>query len=253
MTVIDMHGHIGTWHDFFIPEPSADWLVKADQRIGIAATGVSHLVAIGYDSVTGNRMALAAAEKYPGRLGVWLVANPHRPQDIDLLRDQLQAPNVWGLKIHPDVHEYSVTEPRYAPYFELARQAGAPVLTHGQTRSVWSDPREIARVSARYPELDLLVGHAGVWADGFARTAELVAATPGLHIDICGSRLTSRWIKRFVTIAGAEKVLFGSDASFLDPRIGLGKVNYARISPHDRALVLGGNALRLLGARFRRN
>ena len=35
MSVVDMHGHLGTWGDFFIAEPSAEWLVATNTRIGI--------------------------------------------------------------------------------------------------------------------------------------------------------------------------------------------------------------------------
>ena len=101
--IIDVHGHIGTWHDFFVPEPSAEWLVATDTRIGIDAVIVSHLVAFGHDTTTGNRMALEAARRHPGRIGVWLVANPHWPERVSEIRAQLDEPGVCGLKLHPDV------------------------------------------------------------------------------------------------------------------------------------------------------
>lgn len=249
--IIDIHGHLGTWHDFFVPEPSAEWLVETSSRIGITATGVSHLVAIGHDTLAGNRMALAAAASHPESLGVWLVANPHRTHEIDVLAEQLSIPSVWGIKIHPDVHEHAITGPGYEPFLRLAREHAVPVLSHGQTRSPWSDPALLAEVSRRHGDLVLLAGHAGLWVDGFEQAANLAAEHPGLHLEICGSRLTARWLERIVDIAGADKVLFGTDACFLDPRVGLGKVLHARLSKADRELVLGRNALRILADRYR--
>lgn len=246
MRIIDVHGHLGGWHDFFVPEPSAHWLVETNSRIGIEVVGVSHLVAIAHDARAGNLLALDAAREFPGRLGVWLVADPHRPQLVAEIAEQLELPEVWGLKCHPDVQEHPLTGAGYAPFLELARERGKPVLTHGQTRSAWSSPDQIAEVAMRYPGLDLLMGHAGLWVDGFDHAARLAAEIPGLHLEVCGSRLTTRWLEHLVNVAGVEKVLFGSDACFLDPRVGLGKVLYARLSEHDRELVLGGNAVRLL-------
>jgi uncharacterized protein len=248
--IIDVHGHIGTWHDFFLPEPSAQWLVETNDRIGIDAVIISHLVAIGHDTPTGNRMALDAARQYPGTIGVWLVANPHSPGRVAELRDQLDEPGVCGFKFHPDAHEYAITDPGYYPYLELAEERGLPVLSHGQTRSLWSDPGQLATVCSRHEALTLLMGHSGLWVDGFERAVGLANEHPRLYLEVCGSRLTSRWLERIVAGAGAEKVLFGSDASFLDPRIGLGKVLGARLAPEDRALVLGGNAVRILGERW---
>lgn len=246
MTVIDVHGHIGAWHDFFVPEPSARWLVETNSRAGIDIVGVSHLTAIAHDARAGNLLAIEAARQFPGRIGVWLVADPHRPQHVAEVADQLDLPEVWGLKLHPDVQEYPVTGQGYAPYLQLALERGVPVLSHGQTRSPWSEPAQIAEVTSRFEGLDVLMGHTGLWVDGFDRAALLAAEHTGLHLEICGSRLTAAWLERLVATAGAEKVLFGSDASFLDPRVGIGKVLYARLSDHDRGLVLGGNAARIL-------
>lgn len=247
MVIIDAHGHLGSWGDFFVPQPSAEWLVATADRIGIDAIGVSHLVAIGHDTRLGNRLALETAARFPGRLGVWLVGNPHDPDGHRVLADLLGEPGVWGLKLHPDVHECPILDPRYEPYLRLAAGHGVPVLSHGQTRSPYSDPADLAEAVRRHPGLTLLAGHAGLWPEGFDRAARLAAETDGLYLEICGSRLTARWLARMVATAGADKVLFGTDACFLDPRAGLGKVLGARLSTSERALVLGGNAARLLG------
>lgn len=249
--IVDAHGHVGTWGDFLVPQPSADWLVATAERIGIDVVGISHLVAIGYDTRLGNRTALDLARRHPERLGVWLVADPHDRDGVRVVAEQLDEPGVWGMKLHPDVHECRVLDSRYTPYLRLAAERGVPVLSHGQTRSHHSDPGDLAEAVRRSPGLRLLVGHAGLWPDGFTRAAELAAAHDGLYLEICGSRLTSRWLEHLVALAGADKVLFGTDACFLDPRVGLGKVVHARLSPADRDLVLGGNASRLLGRRAR--
>lgn len=248
--IVDIHGHVGAWGDFLVPQPSADWLLRTAGRIGIDAVGVSHLLALGYDSRLGNRLALALAGEHPGRLGAWLVADPHDPVGHRVIADQLEETGVWGLKLHPDLHECSILDSRYARFLRLAAERGIPVLSHGQTRSPYSDPGDLAEAVRRHSGLRLLAGHAGLWPDGFHRAAELAAGQEGLYLEICGSRLTTWWLERMVAIAGAEKVLFGTDAVFLDPRVGLGKVRHARISVPDRDLVLGGNAARLLGDRL---
>lgn len=251
--IVDAHGHVGSWGNFFVPQPSAEWLVTTSGRIGIDVTGISHLVAIGYDTRLGNRLAIELAGRFPGRLGVWLVADPHDRDGARLMAEQLDTPGVWGLKLHPDVHQCALLDSRYEPYLRLAVDRGVPVLAHAQTRSEFSDPAELAETVRRHPGLRLLAGHAGLWQDGFTRAAELAAGHDGLYLEICGSRLTARWLERMVAIAGADRVLFGTDASFLDPRAGLGKVVHARLSEHDRDLVLGGNAVRLLGRRLVRD
>jgi predicted TIM-barrel fold metal-dependent hydrolase len=252
MTIIDVHGHVGSWPDFHIPEPSAEWLIGVNQRIGIDATGISHLIAVGHDVVEGNRLTLDVVGRHPDRLGAWLVTDPRRRDGVSEIAGHLDEPGVWGLKLHPDTYEYPIDGPGYQPYLELAREHGAPVLSHGQTRSPYSDPGQLAQVADRIEGLTVIVGHAGLWQDGFERAAELARETPGLYLEICGSRLTTHWLERMIEIAGAGKVLFGTDAVFLDPRVGLGKVVHARLDEAQRARVLGLNALEILGHRFRK-
>ena len=51
---------------------------------------------------------------------------------------------------------------------------------------------------------------------------------------------------------GARRVLFGTDASGRGYAAALGKVLGAKLSARDRALILGGNAARLLQGRLPR-
>lgn len=239
--ILDAHGHVGRWPDFLIPDPTAAGLVETMDRTGVTAMGISDLLAVGPDAVAGNRLALETAARYPGRFGVWQVYNPHQRNPLT------DGPDIWGVKIHPDVHQVRVDDPSYEPVWEL----GVPVLSHGQTDSPWSDPAQFATVAARHPGVPLIMGHAGLWQHGFRRAAALAADHPQLFLEVCGSRITGRWIAVLVDLLGADRVLFGSDACFLDLRIGLGRVMLAPLSEPDRAQVLGANLARILGGRFR--
>ncbi|MFC7586191.1 amidohydrolase family protein [Nonomuraea antimicrobica] len=148
-----------------------------------------------------------------------------------------------GVKLHPDVHRCRLDDPLYEPVWRL----GLPVLAHGQTDSPWSDPAQFAAVAARHPDVRLIMGHTGLWPYGFGRAARLVADHPNVFLETCGSKMTGRWIARLAALAGAERVLFGSDACFLDLRTGYGRVALAPLTEADRALVQGGNLARLLG------
>ena len=59
--------------------------------------------------------------------------------------------------------------------------------------------------------------------------------------------MTGHWVRRLVDALGPERVLYGSDAPFIDLRYGLGRVLGAGLRQPDLGLVLGGNARALLG------
>lgn len=237
--ILDAHGHLGTWPDFLIPDPSAEGMVALMDRIGVDAVGISHLLAVGPDAEAGNRLAFEAAERFPGRFGVWQVYNPHH-------RTPLVTEGVWGVKLHPDVHQCRLDDPLYEPVWEL----GLPVLAHSMVGSRWNDPAHFAAVAARHPSVPLLMGHAGLFPYGFVESARAVADHPSVYLEICGSKMTGRWIARLAAMAGASRVVFGTDSCFLDLRTGYGRVALAPLSEADRTLIQGGNLARILGPRL---
>lgn len=247
--IIDIHAHLGSWFDFLLPEPSAEWHLEVAERIGVGVSGISHLDGFGFDARGGNERAIAAAEGADGKLAVWLVVNPYQ-DDLDRIREQLDHPHVWGLKLHPDVQQYPVTGPRYEPYLQAAESVGATVLSHGETRSPFNSPAQLAEIARRHPGSAVLLGHAGLLVDGVDHVGELAASFPNLYAEFCGSLLTHHFLERLVDVAGAGKVVFGSDACFLDQRWGVGRVLYSDLPEDTKAKVLYGNARRILGHRF---
>ncbi|MFI1395004.1 amidohydrolase family protein [Streptomyces sp. NPDC020681] len=246
MTVIDAHGHLGRWPAFAVTDGSADSLVRVMDRCGVHVSCVSHLLAVGPDARAGNALLLDDLQRHPGRLLGYAVHNPHDPEAPARLRDLLDAPGVIGVKLHPEVHELALDHPAYAPAFDIAADRGRLVLAHSQHASAWSDPVRFAAVAPRHPELPILMGHSGLWTSGFAPAAEAAARCPNLVLETCGSRMTGRHLVRLVAEVGAERIAFGSDAVFLDLRIGLGRVLLADLTETDRTQILGGTMDRLL-------
>jgi predicted TIM-barrel fold metal-dependent hydrolase len=68
---------------------------------------------------------------------------------------------------------------------------------------------------------------------------------PNVYLDLCGSTLWHGLLEQMVAGAGAERVLYGSDIPFIDPRGQLGRVAFARLPDDALRLVFGGNARRL--------
>ncbi|GAA4318328.1 amidohydrolase family protein [Actinomadura luteofluorescens] len=248
--VIDAHGHLGGWFNFAIPDTSAESLVAVMDRCGVATMCVSHLLGVGPDARAGNALLLAELARWPGRFLGYAVYDPHDPQAPERLRDLLGEPGVIGVKLHPETHGHPLDGPGYEPAFAVAAASGAIVLSHGESGSPWSGPARFATVAGRHPTVPLLMGHAGLWPSGFAAAADVAKRCPNVVLEICGSRMTARHLARLVAAAGADRMVFGSDALFLDLRVGLGRVVLARLDPADRDLLLFGTMTRLLeGAR----
>ncbi|MFE7777868.1 amidohydrolase family protein [Streptomyces sp. NPDC057445] len=243
---IDAHGHLGLWHAFAIPDGSARSLVAMMDLCGVAASCVSHLLAVGPDARAGNALLLEELAAHPGRLLGYAVFNPHDPEAAPRLRDLLDAPGVIGVKLHPDVHEVGLDHPAYTPAFDLAAERGRIVLAHSQHRSAFNDARHFMAVAPRHPTVPLLMGHSGLAPHGYGPAIEAALRCPNLVLETCSSRMTARHLVRFVSEVGADRIVFGSDAVFLDLRIGLGRVLLADLAEGDRQLILHGTMDRLL-------
>ena len=66
-------------------------------------------------------------------------------------------------------------------------------------------------------------------------------------LETCSTFRTPGVIEQLVAEAGAERILFGSDAPLMDPRSQLGKIITADIDEDAKRMILGMNAQRILG------
>jgi len=244
--VIDAHAHVGPWFNFFTPEPTADSMLRVMDRCGVRMAVVSATHAISTDPAAGNAEVVAMVRQHPGRFAGYAVFNPHQPASLAEVARLLDVPGIVGIKIHPDVQAYAATGPLYAPLWELAARRGAPVLTHTFIDSAFSDPLMFDAIASRWPEVVMLLGHAGVTGEGHRRAMQVAEAHPNVYLEICGTFTTGHWIQQTVACLGAARVLYGSDFPFIELRYALGRVVFASLPDADLALVLGGNARRLL-------
>ena len=244
--IVDAHAHLGPWFNFFTPEPTADSMLRVMDRCGVAMAVVSTTRAISTEAVAGNADVTALVKNHPQRFAGYAVFNPHQPDSLANVEQTLDVPGIVGIKIHPDVHAYSVNGPLYAPIWELATRRMAPILTHTFADSAYSDPLQFGPIAAAWPELVMLLGHSGVTGEGHRRAMAVARQHPNLYLELCGSLTTGLWIQRMVATVGAERVMYGSDFPFIELRYALGRVVFAGLSPETLALVLGGNARRVL-------
>ncbi|HET8523980.1 MAG TPA: amidohydrolase family protein [Thermomicrobiales bacterium] len=244
--VIDAHGHVGPWFNFFTPNPDGETMLRIMDRCGVRMAVVSALLGVGPDAEPGNAEVVELIARHPARFAGYAVFNPHHPGSLADVERTLACPGIVGIKIHPDTHEYHVAEPGYAPMWELANARRLPVLTHTFAGSAYSEPVEFDSIARRWPEARIIMGHSGATPAGHRQAITVAQAHPNLYLELCGSFTTGQWIRRMVDAVGAERVLFGTDFPFIDFRYGLGRVVFADLSESERRLVLGENARRLL-------
>jgi predicted TIM-barrel fold metal-dependent hydrolase len=108
----------------------------------------------------------------------------------------------------------------------------------------FSTPTQLAELALRYPKVNFIMGHMGSTDFKMEATA---AATQADNIYLDTSWILPELVTRAVETVGAERVLFSSDSPLSTLSIELGCRRAAKLSDEERAQVMGGNMLRLLG------
>lgn len=252
--IIDAHVHppLATGADahFF-----ATWerMWEAGRRAGI-----ERQVLLGWGAPNCNELVLELVRRYPDRVIGFVRAWGSDPAGPATIERYVVEQGFKGVKLHTEADWplsgllgcYSI--------FLKAGELGVPVLIHGfhEEEGLTADQhhdlaggtahypvRLMAELGARYPGTTFIFAHAGMMWD---KAIQAVKPYPNLYLDVSGFDPERGIVEKAVAVLGAGRVLFGSDAPGRSYAAQLAKVRYADIGEDERALILGGNAARLL-------
>jgi hypothetical protein len=247
VSIVDAHAHAGPYSLFYIPDSGPDAMVRIMDRCGVGQAVLSSNLAIQFDATAGNDMTAEAVSAHPGRLLGYLTINPWQDPESELAR--MSDERFVGIKLHPDLHHYPLTGPRYKAVWEYAAATRAPILTHTAAGSSYDAPEHVEAIAAAYPNAVILAGHAGSTPPGYDAMTQVAARHRNVILELCGSWNHGLEISGMVDAVGAGQVVFGSDFPFIDLRFSVGRVLFAELTETDRAAVLGATMTRLLGWR----
>ena len=144
-----------------------------------------------------------------------------------------------GIKLHPRAQSFGFDGPVARAIFEVARDAGVPILVHAGRGMPRMDA--LADLALRYPEVPLVLAHAAIADQGMF--AARLAEHPAVLYDT--SVLAALDVVELFARVPAERIVFGSDVPYGRPIAGLHlalrAAAYAGLDPEERALVTGGS------------
>jgi hypothetical protein len=143
----------------------------------------------------------------------------HPDDDVaDLARRAVDDHGLCGMKIHCEVQQVAISDPRLDPAFDLLERRGLPCVLHsGDAPYPYTRPHlDVSRVAERLrrnPALHAVIAHLGAMQT--AEYLKLMDQYPGLHLEISFTKAPGvaeldkfDWngLARY-----AERILFGSD------------------------------------------
>jgi len=244
--IIDFHCHAGKGNGMTAPwntnAPLGAYLRRA-RAAGIDRTVVFPLFHDDYTQANAELARLVAC--HPARLVGF--AFVHAARDRGRILPMIKrAVRIWGfrgIKVHG--HEAMPTR----EVCETARAFRLPLLV-----DVAGKPSVIEMLAPEYRDVNFIVPHLGSFADDWRAHQQVVDQLvhhPNVYGDTSGVRRFD-YIVQAVKRAGPHKIIFGSDGPWLHPGVEIEKIRLLGLPRRDEALILAGNAVRLLtGVRMR--
>jgi predicted TIM-barrel fold metal-dependent hydrolase len=285
--VIDFHIHIQPW-DTMKPDvlarmragrPGFDDLMALSRdpsrflrrldAAGIERAGIINYTSpdlMGFDE-SSNAFSARFCAAAPDRLLAFGSVHPRFTTDPEGDVERLFASGIRALKIHPPhqlvpANGYRTATgeegpvPALAGIYRRAEKLRMPVMIHTGTsvfpgaRSILGDPLGIDDVAVDFPDLTILLAHAGrpLWSETCFFLARRHA---NVHLEISGippHRLLES-LPRLPELAG--KVIFGTDwpgPGVPDPERNIAAFRALPLGPSVRDAILSGNARRIWDA-----
>lgn len=259
--IVDAHAHNVNHgepspYQFATPSPDmfpADWIRHMDS-LAIEQAFLTPARALICGEPTSGEGSSALRRHAPRRFRYWEVFDPrHNEERLARTAVSLGHPDCVGIKIHPSFHKTAADDPAYDKAYQLAAQAGKALLTHTWEISAenpvqaFSHPDRFLTYLTRYPQVRTILAHAGGRPSTCESLKYIAGAHPQAMADLAGDYFHNGMIEWLVATFGEERVLYGSDMDWVDPRCTLGMVLESHLTASAISAILRENALRICG------
>ncbi len=243
--IIDVHSQLGK-HPLFMFEQTIEDVLSEMKQYEIDKTFLSSAPKIRFKEA--NDRVIKVVKKHPDKLIGFFNLNPNDPEALPEI-DRALKMGFKGLMLDPEFH-FSMERPLtpgnrlLPPIFEKAVEHNFPVLIcipnirvgHSHDNALQLH-KGLDELMSRFPEVRTMVD---LFWPGII---ELCKQHSNLLVDTAGA--SAGRISSLVAELGATRILFGSSS----PRYHTGNhkltVEWSKITPYQRKLILGGNAERI--------
>jgi len=204
-----------------------------------------------------NDYIMEAISRYPDRLVGFCAIQPRAGKAAIAEIERCVRGGIRGIgEIRPDIQGFDLgDEAIMSPVIEAARRHGLVLLTHS-SEPVGHEykgkgnitPDILYRFICRFPQLPIVCAHWGGGLPFYALMPEVKTALGNVFFDTAASPFLYRpeIFKHVAEIVGVDKILFGSDYPLMPPSRIIKQLRSLNMGPEAEALILGGNAKRLL-------
>ena len=160
--------------------------------------------------------------------------------------DQIIELGLRGVKLHPDIQQVAIDDPRMHKIYELCR-GRLPILMHtGDHRFDLSNPNRMRPILEKYPDLTVVGAHFGGWSV-WDKAEAMLGNFDNFYVD-CSSSLyamSAERAKELIVTFGSDRVLFGTDYPMWEIKTEIERFMNIELTEGEREDILYNNAKRL--------
>lgn len=242
--VIDCHALVGVGSTWYDPERKVDYtvseLLDRGAQAGIARHCVYPARSEAYPEA--NRAVARMCAEHRGKLIGFAAHNPQTEagQLRRLLTEEVKLLGLRGLRSDgPPTREL----------MDAAQELSIPVMYYPKPARGQAIGGLVHMPASAYPKVNLVIPHMGqfrslAWAPHM-EALDLAKRYPNVHLDTSGLG-SFKYLEMAMRELPAEKILFGTFAPELDPRVEREALRLLKLTAAAFAKVAGGNLLRLI-------
>jgi predicted TIM-barrel fold metal-dependent hydrolase len=238
---------------------TAEELIDSMDRDGI---DISVIVNYGWSThelcVETNDYILEAVARYPKRLIGFCTVHEYNSEAALAEIERCVRGGIRGVgELRPDIQSPDFTQKEaMEPLVEVLTKHRLILLTHASepVGHVYPGkgsvtPDRLYTFITNFPDLPIVCAHWGGGLPFYTLMPEVREALENVYFDTAASPFLYRpeIYRQVCQLAGADRILFGSDYPLMPPSRLLKEINSIDLPGEARALILAGNARRLLG------
>ncbi len=253
LRILDAHAHLGDGEQpekLYIHHLPPAEVVAISKALGISAIVASSHRSLYGHAAEGNDRMMEYTKEFPGYVYCSLL---YDPKDHEACMAQIEKyrhdPGFVGMKLHPPFTKTTLAGTDYDRLYEYCAKEGILVACH-TWQSKDSAPALFEPVLEKWPEMKLQMCHMGGTYQGCLDAIRLAKKFPHVYLDINGSLGSRIWLEELVKECPFEKFVFGTDQTYNDPNIMLGRVLLSDLSDEEKQLLLCDNFEAAIGRRL---
>ncbi|MBK7711972.1 MAG: amidohydrolase family protein [Bacteroidales bacterium] len=276
--LLDINSYIGHWPFKQLKYNTCASRLETMNRFGVDLSVVSNLNGIFYKNTQSANVELynelKSDKQFSSRFIPFAVINPIYAGWMDDLENCITKLGIKGVRVYPQYHDYSITDPGFIQLVKVCRDRGLPVtidmrMVDSRQRSWMDIPvfdynapvktdiifrewnlQNIMPVIREVPDARFIIVNLAnsirlnIEDLALIRKADVVFDTSGR--SLMGDDTLSELLKRF----GSEKFAFGSHSPILDYLTGLLRIesmNGSEADDETKEHLRSGNARRIIG------